>query len=294
MLAAAINTGNNLLYLLLGLLIAAVPLCWVGARRNPGGAGRGGPSAAKAQGRIPVPDRGSAEVPTPVAAMRAASPFPSREKGPATGRPGSNGVPAGQTVNVRFTGRHAQRGRRTITAVHLSSTWPLELFRRARKIESRAGFIVLPAGDPGATGDARTLPQAGLAGLDARVAGQEFAGLQRGSERDDIRRIDWKTTARRGELVLRETAGESRSRLELRLLTRRFRRAPRVAPAVRGRGLSMRPLPDSRRWSGRRGVAVRQRRRAPGVSRREGLRTIPGATGTGDPERGRMVERCLH
>jgi len=227
LLAAAINTGNNLLYLLIGLLLATLPISWAASRFNL--------STLQVEFRPPRHVRAGSSFTAEVTLRHVG------------GRPDARGIEvrvltdrgyygpgwvervrSGTTTRLLLTGRHDERGVRNIRGVELASTFPIGFLRRSNSRPFPVELLVLPAESP----DGRRRPVTellpGQATVAATVPGNEFEGLRRGGDTDDVRRVDWKSTARRGVLMLRETAGEAGERIELNLKTRR-RDDPRMA-----------------------------------------------------------------
>jgi transglutaminase-like putative cysteine protease/uncharacterized protein (DUF58 family) len=220
LLAAAVNTGNNLLYLLIGLLLATLPISWVASRANL--------SVLRVDFRPPRSARAGSSFTVEVTIRHAGRRWDARgiEVSVLTDR-GQYGpgfierVPAGTTTRILLTGRHDERGVRSIRGVQLGSTFPIGFLERIRRFPFPLELVVLPSEATG--GEVRRTVEslAGQAILASAVPGNEYEGLRRGGDTDDMRRVDWKSTARRGVLMLRETAGEARQRVDLNLVTRR-------------------------------------------------------------------------
>ena len=218
LLAAAVNTGNNLLYLLIGLLLATLPVSWLGSRLNL--------SPLQVDFRLPRHARAGSCFTVEVTIRHRRPRWDSRglEVRLLTDR-GSYGpgwverVRAGTTTRLLLRGKHDERGTRRVRGVMLGSTFPIGFLRRTTLWLSPRELLVLPAESATRRTRKWAEPLPGLAALVARMAGNEFEGLRRGSDTDDVRRVDWKSTARRRVLMLRETAGEATLRLDLDLET---------------------------------------------------------------------------
>ncbi|BAM05264.1 DUF58 domain-containing protein [Phycisphaera mikurensis] len=120
-------------------------------------------------------------------------------------------VRPGAAVLAEATGPAPGRGERRLTAFEVSTTFPLGLFRRSRVFEQEDVLRVLPGVTPLAprlvARAARPLP--GPDGVAARVApGVEgdFYGSRGYRPGDPLRTLDWKRSARQGELMVRELA----------------------------------------------------------------------------------------
>jgi uncharacterized protein (DUF58 family) len=200
---AAINTGNNLLYLLLGAMLGFIAVSsWLSEqaiggigviRRTPRGVTVGNPL------RIHYEVRNE----------RRRAPAFALEIGE-EGLPGRGFVPllraAGRTT-VRSENRFIRRGVFPLEAITVSTSFPFGLFRKTRRIKAPGELTVWPRTDrpvaapnPGggrnAAGAASALGPAGARG--------EYRGLRGFRPGDDPRDIHWRTTARLGMPVVRE------------------------------------------------------------------------------------------
>ncbi len=107
-----------------------------------------------------------------------------------------------------------QRGRFIIKDFELSTKFPFGFWQQRRRLKVRETEIFvfpqinpLPAGVPAFAG------QAGLFAANRRGAGQDLLGLREYQTSDDVRRIDWKATARTGNLIVREFAQDDEPRV---------------------------------------------------------------------------------
>ena len=213
---AAINTGNNLLYLLLGLLLALIVVSSIMSelslrhltvvRRLP----------TRAQvGRAHVVE---IEV------------FNHKERVPSYAIEVEDlraGLPADKRCFfLKVSPRSAQvaayrrtpsrRGRDTHTGFRVATRFPFGLFEKSREIQSTGELIIYPAVDPVAVqlqGGGR------LAGGETSLGrghGEEYLGLRAMRDGDDPRDIYWKKSAL-GQQVLRERARDARPEMVLQL-----------------------------------------------------------------------------
>ena len=120
-------------------------------------------------------------------------------------------VAAGGTLRVSAQGPAPARGEHPLAAVEASTGFPLGLFRRRRVFAQADVLRVLPARvavEPAAVlRSAR--PRPGPGGASPRVApGAEgdFYGTRGYRPGDPLRTLDWKRSARQGELMVRELA----------------------------------------------------------------------------------------
>jgi len=232
LLGAAINTGNNLLYLLFGLLAASLPVSLGLSLLN----------LLRLRASIQAPDTIQAGMPYTVTvhlenrgrrdarAVRVRLFTRRGVLGPAL----VERIPGKGSVRVTLTGCETARGPLRIMGVRLGAVVPLGLVERRRFYPAPATPLVLPEAPACALPPRGGHETHGEVPVPAGVLGSENDGLRRGSVEDDVRHIDWKSTARRGMLLVRETAGESRPRLEFDLCTKRSGEPGRARIAFEG------------------------------------------------------------
>lgn len=202
---AAINTGNNLLYLVFGLLLSLIVVSGVlsemtlkkltvtvdlpqqiHARRSAlvrvgFRNGKRRASSYSVDAELVTADRRVQQRPGSVLHLR----------------PGEGGH---GFAELRFD----ERGRYVFPGVRLSTRFPFGFFRKSRVIAGERAVVVFPAlvdiplpALPGArSGEAAMRPRAGR--------GDDYYGLRELRPGDDIRDVYWKVSARVGELVVRE------------------------------------------------------------------------------------------
>jgi len=237
---AALNTGNNLLYLVLSLMLAFLVLSGVlsesalrgiGVRRRlPRELYAGTPSGVvleitNHQRRVPafavvIEDR----VAESEAAQRAA------------GRVFALRVGPGETQSRSYRFVPARRGPLHFHAFEVYTRFPFGLFSKALTLEAPAGALAYPAVElltlPSDFGSAR---DAGERASEQRGAGSLASSLRDFRPGDPTRRIHWPASLRRGHLLVREAESEQRPEVEVRLRTQgqatgeRFERAVRWA-----------------------------------------------------------------
>jgi uncharacterized protein (DUF58 family) len=211
----ALNTGNNLLYLALGLLLSLVVVSGVLSERVMQG--------------LRVRRLGTA-------GAYAGEPFAwrwalSREGGWAfalTLREVGGGIqaegnvvalPPGEETVVRGEASAARRGPVQLTAVEISTPWPFGLFIKSRELDLQDELLVYPRrvapgavqdpGAPGATGDGGRARRGDGAGDLA-----ELRELQAG---EDARRVHWLKSATAGKWVRALREHEERRSYRLRV-----------------------------------------------------------------------------
>jgi uncharacterized protein (DUF58 family) len=211
---AAINTGNNLLYLLLGMMLSLIIVSGVMSelslrtltvkRRLP----------ARAQvGRSHLVEievyNNKRRVPSyaiEVEDLRAGQ--------PADKRCFFLKISPRSTQIAAYRRTPLRRGLERHTGFRIATRFPFGLFEKSREVESPDELVIYPAVDP------VRLPQrghgetAGDAGPLGRGAGEEIYALRPMREGDDPRDIYWRKSTIPGQLVLRERAREMRHEVE--------------------------------------------------------------------------------
>lgn len=205
---ASLNTGNNLLYLLLGALLGIVALSgWlseqairdVRVRRVLPRAATAGASA-----RMEYLLQRGGRLPAYGLVVRERSPQPGvhfgeawvPEMGPAS------------SASVRSTVTAPRRGIYPLQGLVLSTAFPFGLFDKERDLDLPGSLVVWPRTDGevrrprvGGGGAARRHVGAGAA---AGAARGDYRGLREYRPGDDPRDIHWRSSARRGEPILRQ------------------------------------------------------------------------------------------
>jgi len=232
---AAINTGNNLLFLLLGWMCSVIVASGVlselslrglsVSRQPPARVFAGRPFlmgiALKNQKRrlpsfsIEIEDL----VVTPPKSL------PGSPSGLRAGFPPVMGasakpldkkcyflkIPAGRTQATSYRHTFARRGLYRFEGFRIATKFPFALFRKSRDADHGGELIVYPAVHPVAPP-----PPAGVHGGDDARARRgrrgEFFGLRELREGDDSRDIHWRSTAHKGRLMVREYEEEAQRR----------------------------------------------------------------------------------
>jgi uncharacterized protein (DUF58 family) len=208
---AAINTGNNLLFLVLALLLASIVLSGVLSEN----------ALSQIHLERHLPRAATAEVPALVglsaANRKRRSPTFSLELRERGGEVKGSayllflGAGESQEVSYRFT--PARRGRLRFAGLEVATRSPFGLFEKSRPIDAAAELIVYPRtvpvrpGSPQAAGREGERPQ-GRAGH-----GLEVHGLRDHRTGDDARSIHWHSSARAGKLIAVEREEERRRRV---------------------------------------------------------------------------------
>jgi uncharacterized protein (DUF58 family) len=225
--AAAMNTGNNLLYLvfgmLLGLIVASGVLSEISLRRLD--VRRHVPARIFA-GRSFLMGIGLAN------RKRRFPSFSVEVEDLIEGRTLEKRcfflkVPAGRAQQTSYRHQFVRRGLYRLTGFRVSTKFPFALFRKSRDVRAAAEVVVLPALVPIATGDAPEWWRAGEDPSGRRGRGGEFMGLRPFQDGDDARDIHWRASAHTGRLVVREHEDEQQRTVVLAL----DNAAPAGAPA---------------------------------------------------------------
>ncbi len=214
---AAINTGNNLLYLLLGMLLSLIVVSGVMSdlslraltvtRRLPARAQVGRAHLVEIEvfnhkKRIP-------SYAIEVEDLRAAQPADKRcfflKISPLSA----------QVAAYRRT--PARRGRDRHVGFRIATRFPFGLFEKSREVTAEGDLIIYPAVDPVRLPAERDGKRDGGAASAARGGGDETLTLRPMRDGDDRRDIYWKKSTVRNQMVLRERARETRPDVDLPL-----------------------------------------------------------------------------
>src|SRR5579872_5086459 len=207
---AAINTGNNLLYLLLGMLLSLIVVSGVMSemslraltvkRRLPLRAQVGRAHLVEIEvfnhkGRVP-------SYAIEVEDLRAGQPADKRcfflKISPKSA----------QVAAYRRT--PTRRGRDVHVGFRIATRFPFGLFEKSREVPAEGELIIYPAVDPVNLAPAPAGRSPGADLVVGRGHGEEFLGLKLMRPGEDPRDIHWRKTAALGQMVMRERARETR------------------------------------------------------------------------------------
>ncbi len=199
---AAINTGSNLLYLLVGAMMGFIAVSgWLSEGVIWGVEVKALPPRAVTAGR---PARVGYEIRN---RNRRAPTYAVEVVPPEGGRAFTPVVRAGHAVVVRTDRIFPRRGVVPLEEVRVSTSFPFGFFIKERTIRVRGEVVVWPRRDrairepwAGATG---RRARAEVGGGDAGARG-EFRGLREYRPGDDPRDVHWRSSARLGEPLVRE------------------------------------------------------------------------------------------
>lgn len=207
---AAINTGNNLLYLLLGMLLALIVVSGLMSelslrdltvvRRLPLRAQVGRPHLVEIEvfnhkGRVP-------SYAIEVEDLRAGQPADKRcfflKISPKSA----------QVAAYRRT--PARRGRDKHVGFRIATRFPFGLFEKSREVPAEGELVIYPAVDPLQLPAPATGRQIGGDASFGRGHGDDYLGLKLLRDGEDPRDVHWRKSAAVGQLVMRERAREAR------------------------------------------------------------------------------------
>jgi uncharacterized protein (DUF58 family) len=208
---AAINTGNNLLYLLLGWLLSMIIASGVLSDANM----RRLLVRRRPPGRIHAGRPFLMEISVENTKKRLSS-FSIEVEDLVGGRPLDKRcyflkVPPGRVQKTSYRHTFTRRGLHRFDGFRIASKFPFALFRKSRDVASEGEVLVYPAVYqlPPPAPRARNIGETAVAKIGRRG---EFFGLREYRDGDDRRDIHWRSTARAGRLLVREYEEEAQRR----------------------------------------------------------------------------------
>lgn len=124
-------------------------------------------------------------------------------------------IPAGRTQSTAYRHAFPRRGIYQFSGFRISTKFPFALLRKSRVVELETEVVVLPAVHPVRL---PPLPAPGGAGereQQVRGRGGDVYGLRDFRPGDDPRDVHWKSSAHRGRLVLRERQADVAQQVQL-------------------------------------------------------------------------------
>jgi uncharacterized protein (DUF58 family) len=130
-------------------------------------------------------------------------------------------IPRNQTIETKTSHVFTTRGRLVIKDFEISTKFPFGFFRHRRRLPAReTELIVFPSFEP-ITHELDDLAlESGNLEATHRGLGQDLYALREYRPNDDLRRVDWKATARTTQLTVREFSAEDDKRVNVILDTR--------------------------------------------------------------------------
>lgn len=212
----ALNTGNNLLYLVLGLQLSTVIVSGILSER----------CVRRVQVRRLLPSSPRARTPFHLGwglrldkghsfALAVSEVHPLL--GASVGR--LAWLPPGEEVVVRAVATAPRRGPLTLHAIRISTSFPFGLFVKSRDLEAPGELLVLPGRipappEPPDPASGLGLEQRSVRGLDG---GGDLAQLRELRDGEDARRIHWRKSAQLGTLLRVERDAQPQPRVVLQL-----------------------------------------------------------------------------
>jgi uncharacterized protein (DUF58 family) len=212
---AAINTGNNLLFLLLGWMCSVIVASGVLSELSLRGlsvtrvppprvfAGRPflmGISLKNVKGRLPS---FSIEIEDLVVQGDVTRPLDKKCY--------FLKIPAGRTQSTSYRHTFARRGLYRFEGFRVGTKFPFALFRKSRDVEQSGEVVVFPAMHP--VTPPPTPATLGAEDTRARLGRRgEVFGVREARAGDDVRDVHWRSSAHRGRLMVREYEEEAQRR----------------------------------------------------------------------------------
>jgi uncharacterized protein (DUF58 family) len=214
---AALNTGNNLLYLVLGFLLSIIVLSGVLSERV----------IRDLEVRRLLPDGAFAQEPFPLRYEvrrrrgRAFAVKIAEGRSPLSGWAWVPTVGEGEAFIARADMVAPRRGPLLLRELELSTAFPFGLFEKKRTVQLEGLLLVWPRrGFTCAPPDADHGPRLGDAGSPRHRDGLgDLLGLKELGDGEDARRVHWRKSAAVGTLLKPEREREDRRQFTLRLTT---------------------------------------------------------------------------
>ena len=206
---AAINTGNNLLFLVLGMLLASIVISGVLSeqslrevrieRRLPAGAAAGQPALIGLVAR-----NGKKRAPSFSLELR-------EKGGDIQGRGFLVVLGAQQTAEIAYRFLPHRRGLHRFDQLEVATRAPFGLFEKSRPLDAPGEMVVFPRKVAAPPAQPQALAREGERPEDRIGLGLEVHSLRDHRAGEDARTIHWKSSARHGRLIRGEDpAGSQR------------------------------------------------------------------------------------
>ncbi len=132
----------------------------------------------------------------------------------------ANKLPPGVPVTLRFAESIPKRGLQTLPPVYLSTAFPFGLFMRRVILQDHQIVVVYPRVRPLHKNVLDKLDDSGQMPKITHAFGDEFYAMREYVPGDDLRHISWKVSARMGQLIIRELEPSTSRNVVLVLDTR--------------------------------------------------------------------------
>lgn len=212
---AAINTGNNLLYLLLGMMLALIIASGVMSELSLRDL------VVTRQPPLRIHARRPFLMGIGLSNGKKKLPSFSIEVEDLVGNRSLDKkcyflkLPPGRLQHTSYRHTFSRRGRYTYSGFRLSTKFPFALFRKSRVVDAPGEVIVYPQLAQLAHAPPPRARAAGAEARGARGRQGDFYGLREFRDGDDPRDIHWRSSARHGRTMVREHEEESARRVTL-------------------------------------------------------------------------------
>jgi uncharacterized protein (DUF58 family) len=223
---AAVNTGNNLLYLMASLLLALIVVSGILSEQ----------SMRRLRVRPVMPEEIYATRPVQLGArvLNRKRWLPSYSVALEAGahRLYIDRLGAGAERLVTWEATFTTRGRHRLPGVRVLTRFPFGLFLKAGRVALDAEVVVFPAVRPLDEAWRRRLVTSGVRSLHRRGRGHDLYSLREYRLGDDQRLIHWRSSAKAGALIVRELEAETANNTRIVLVGDGTRDAARLEAAL--------------------------------------------------------------
>lgn len=208
---AAINTGNNLLFLVLGMLLASIVVSGILSEQSL--------KQVRVERRLPAGVSAGQPALIGLVARNSKKRAPSfslelREKGgDVEGRGFLVHLGAGQTGEIAYRFIPHRRGLHRFDQLEVATRAPFGLFEKSKPLDAPAELVVFPRRVPAPPAVTRALAREGERPEDRIGIGLEVHSLRDHRPGEDARTIHWKSSARHARLIGVDREQERRRRV---------------------------------------------------------------------------------
>jgi len=216
---AAVNTSNNLLFLVLGLMLGLIIVSGILSEMT----------LRKIKIHRRMPKRVEADLPFAVELTlsnekRTIASFSVELRDEIEGKPFRRRcyflrVGPGEGQSISYKCELPRRGQTVFNGTLVTTRFPFGLFEKKRFIALEDSIIVLPGRLPVVTPSRLGTNSFDGASINLLGPGTEFRELREMTLGDDPRKIHWRSSARLGRLLIRENEAEVRGQIEIVLDT---------------------------------------------------------------------------
>ena len=237
---AATNTGNNLLFLVLALLLASIVVSGILSEQTLKG--------VSVERRLPAVATAGQPALVGLFARNAKKRAPSfsLELREARGEVAGSGfvmlLPARQSTEVAYRFVPQRRGVHRFRQIEVATRAPFGFFEKSRPLDADAELVVFPRQVAAPPVTARALAREGDRPEDRIGIGLEVQSLRDHRPGEDARSIHWRSSARAGRLIGIDREQERRKRVCVLLDQRRLRGDPLETAVEQAAALVVREL----------------------------------------------------